>query len=70
MDDKEPYSGKAMDFAAKTLDEIHDIERYPEKDRLLHMLGMTAHMNFHLMSGIYQELVELRMTIEKATKNA
>lgn len=65
---RSPYSARAMELAAKTLDEIHDIERYPEKERMLHVLGMTAHMNFHLMSGIYQELVELRMTVERTAK--
>ena len=65
-----PDSMRVMDLAEETLKEIDDIDRYPRERRMEKLLQLNAHMNFHLMHGLYLELAELRSQMKNANTHA
>lgn len=69
-DSDSPDSMRVMDLAEETLKEIDDIDRYPREQRMEKLLQLSAHMNFHLMHGLYLELAELRSEMKKANTHA
>lgn len=69
-DSDSPDSMRVMDLAEETLKEIDDIDRHPREQRLEKLLQLHAHMNFHLMHGLYLELAELRAEMKRPNTHA